>query len=135
MTQKHISQLMLVLLIVSCVATGCSSSDSIINTTIGEMTIKSTEIIDEFSGYKAASGYKFLLIYFTSEDGETKGGFNEAAENVYVSSSTSNIKYEIFFGGIYNSENFLLFSVPESATEMMLYWQGNDPISFTISEP
>lgn len=128
---KKIWSITLSLFIIAFFATGCSSDNSTINTTVGEMTIKKAEIVDQFAGRTANPGYKILLIIFEAKDGKIKDGFNEAGMNVYLTTSSVS-KVDKFVGGIWNRENFLGFVIPESAAGLMLNWPGNDPIPVEI---
>ena len=131
MSIKNLSYFVSLIIVVAFFAAGCSSGKSYINTSVGEMTVKRAEIVDEFGGRTAKPGFKILLIFFESKDGETKGGFNEAANDVFLTTSFGN-RIDRFVGGIVRQETFLGFVIPESAINLMLSWPENDLIPLEI---
>lgn len=133
MSFKKLTPFASLFLIVIFFVSGCSPGKTYITTSVGEIAIKRSEIVYEFAGSNVVSGSKLLLIFFESKDGETVDGLYEAGQKVIVTDSSGR-KFDMGVGGIHQRENFLGFLIPESTTDLMLVWPGNDPIAIEIQE-
>ena len=131
MSTKKSTLIASLFIIVALFMASCSPGKSYITTSVGDLSIKRSEIVYEFAGGNVVSGSKLLLIFFESKDGKTVDGLYEAGQNVTVSDSSGR-KFEMGVGGIDQGENFLGFLIPESAADLKLVWPGNDPIAIEI---
>ncbi len=78
-------------------------------------------------GDEAAPGYKILLVWFDSADGNVKGDFYDASEGVYITGNDgSETKKSV--GGIAFGKPYLGFAPPTTAQEFTLHWPGNPPV-------
>lgn len=115
-------------------AAGCSSEKIIIDTSVGEITLKSAKVVDELLGRSVAGpGELMLIISFESKDGGRISGFDRASENVFLTDSSGD-KHEIGIVGWETREDYLGFLISESATGLMLNWPGNEPIPIEIKK-
>lgn len=145
MTNKEFLQQLFCLSLCVVLLAGCGGTQaeptvtplpmtSEITTSAGALIITNAYIpAKDMVGDEAASGYKILLVWFDSADGNAKGDFYDASEGVYITgndgSETQKSRSGIAFGDAY-----LEFVPPTTAQEFTLHWPGNPPVELVLSD-
>ena len=105
-----------------------------ISTSAGALNITNVYIPSkDMSGDEAAPGYKILLVWFDSADGNVKGDFYDASEGVYITGNDGS-ETQKSRGGIAFGDPYLEFVPPTTAQEFTLHWPGNPPIELILSD-